>query len=140
MLPTLLLLSLLGMKMLTTAVAAGSGLVGGTFAPSLFLGGMVGASFHNIVSWLFENAAHHGTSVTLASPMMQMGGLPAYTMVGAATVLAAVFRAPLTASLLLFEMTRDYGAILPLMAGCGVASVVGDILEAKQESSNRRGK
>ena len=133
MLPTLLLLQLLGIKMLTTAVAAGSGLVGGTFAPSLFLGGMVGASFHNIASWLFENAAHHGTSITLASPILQMADLPAYTMVGAATVLAAVFRAPLTASLLLFEMTRDYGAILPLMASTGVAAVVGDILEAKQE-------
>lgn len=133
MLPTLLLVTLLGVKMLTTAVAAGSGLVGGTFAPSLFLGGMVGASFHNVVSWLLESAAHHGT-ITLASPMLQMADLPAYTMVGAAAVLAAVFRAPLTASLLLFELTRDYAAILPLMASSGVASVVGDILDVKRET------
>ena len=132
-LPTLLLLQLLGMKMLLTAVSAGSGLVGGTFAPSLFLGGMVGASFHNIASGFFATAAQHGSGVFLATPMLQMADLPAYTMVGAATVLAAVFRAPLTASLLLFEMTRDYGAILPLMASSGVASIVGDILEAKQE-------
>ena len=60
MMPTLLLLTLLGVKMLTTAVAAGSGLVGGTFALSLFLGGMVGASFHNIVSWLFETQPSMG--------------------------------------------------------------------------------
>ncbi|CAB9528777.1 exchange transporter ClcA [Seminavis robusta] len=139
MLPTLLLLTLLGVKMTTTAVAAGSGLVGGTFAPSLFLGGMVGASFHNIVSWLLQNAANHGT-ITLASPMIQMADLPAYSMVGAATVLAAVFRAPLTATLLLFELTRDYGAILPLMASTGVASLVADILDVKDETrkTNRR--
>lgn len=133
MLPTFLLLALFGVKTMTTAVAAGSGLVGGTFAPSLFLGGMVGASFHNIASWLLENAANHGT-ITLASPMLQMADLPAYTMVGAATVLAAMFRAPLTASLLLFELTRDYGAILPLMASTGVASMVGDILDVKRET------
>ena len=94
---------------------------------------MVGASFHNIASKFFSHAAQHGSGIALASPMLQMADLPAYTVVGAATVLAAVFRAPLTASLLLFEMTRDYGAILPLMACSGVASVVGDILEAKQE-------
>jgi len=135
MLPSLLLVQLLGIKMATTAIAAGSGLVGGTFAPSLFHGGMIGALFHNVASSIFESASHHGTSISLASPMLQISGLPAYTMVGAATVLAANFRAPLTATLLLFEMTRDYGAILPLMAGTGIASVVGDILEAKQELS-----
>ena len=47
-LPTTTLLELLVVKMFTTAVSTGSGLVGGTFAPSLFLGGMLGASFHNI--------------------------------------------------------------------------------------------
>mmetsp|Transcript_56859 Transcript_56859/g.138422 ORF Transcript_56859/g.138422 Transcript_56859/m.138422 type:complete len:585 (+) Transcript_56859:87-1841(+) len=132
-LPTLLLLTLLGVKMVTTGIAAGSGLVGGTFAPSLFLGGILGASYHNIASWLLASAAHHG-SITLASPMLQLADLPAYTMVGAATVLAAVFRAPLTASLLLFELTRDYGVILPLMASSGVASIVGDILDIKFET------
>jgi H+/Cl- antiporter ClcA len=136
MLPTLLLFTLLGVKMTTTAVAAGSGLVGGTFAPSLFLGGMVGAFFHNVATWVFHHTASHGT-ITLASPMIQMADLPAYAMVGSASVLAAVFRAPLTASLLLFELTRDYGVILPLMASSGVASVVGDILERKQERSQQ---
>ena len=56
-------------------------------------------------------------------------------MVGAASVLAALFRAPLTASLLLFELTRDYDVILPLMASAGVASLVGDILDDKLEQS-----
>ncbi len=54
-------------------------------------------------------------------------------MVGAASVLAALFRAPLTASLLLFELTRDYDVILPLMASAGIGSLVGDLIESKME-------
>ena len=49
------------------------------------------------------------------------------------SVLAALFRAPLTASLLLFEVTRNYDVILPLMASAGVGSIVGDILEDRLE-------
>lgn len=55
--------------------------------------------------------------------------MPAFAMVGAASVLAALFRAPLTASLLLFECTGNYDVILPLMASAGVASLTGDIVE-----------
>jgi H+/Cl- antiporter ClcA len=63
-------------------------------------------------------------------PIVQgISGLPAFAMVGAASVLAALFRAPLTASLLLFECTRNYDVILPLMASAGVASLTGDIVE-----------
>lgn len=52
------------------------------------------------------------------------------------SVLAALFRAPLTASLLLFEVTRNYDVILPLMASAGVGSIVGDILEDRFERPN----
>ena len=125
-LPTMLLLTLLVVKTIATALAAGSGLVGGTFAPALFLGAMTGAAFHNIMAGLFQS----GT--------MQLADVPAYAMVGAACLLAALFRAPLTASLLLFELTRDYDVILPLMASAGVGSVVGDIIEAKVEGAKVR--
>ena len=125
-LPTLLLLTLLVMKTIATALAAGSGLVGGTFAPALFLGAMTGAAFHNIMTGLFQ----FGT--------IQLADVPAYAMVGAACLLAALFRAPLTASLLLFELTRDYDVILPLMASAGVGCVVGDIIEAKVEGAKVR--
>jgi H+/Cl- antiporter ClcA len=97
-LPTTLLLSLLLVKIFTTGVSAGSGLVGGTFAPSLFLGAMTGGAFHNIVSFLL---IHFNGAAGLA---WEIADIPAYAMVGAASVLAALFRAPLTASLLLFEM------------------------------------
>ena len=59
-------------------------------------------------------------------------------MVGSASVLAALFRAPLTASLLLFELTRDYDVILPLMASAGVGSLVNDMVEQKFERLRRR--
>jgi H+/Cl- antiporter ClcA len=58
-----------------------------------------------------------------------VSGLPAFAKVGAASVLAALYRAPLTASLLLFECTGNYDVILPLMASAGVASLTGDIVE-----------
>lgn len=129
---TTTLLSLLVVKIIATALAAGSGLVGGTFAPSLFLGAMVGASFHNIMSYLFQFGVQ-GELGLFGGYAMQLADVPAYAMVGAASVLAALFRAPLTASLLLFELTRDYDVILPLMASAGVGSLVGDIIEAKVE-------
>ena len=50
-----------------------------------------------------------------------------YATVGAASVLAAAFRAPLTASMLLFELTRDYDVVLPLVASAGVAALVVEI-------------
>lgn len=130
--PTTTLLSLLVIKTIATALAAGSGLVGGTFAPALFLGAMAGASFHNIMNSLFLFGVQ-GDLGFIGGYAMQLADVPAYAMVGAASVLAALFRAPLTASLLLFELTRDYDVILPLMASAGVGSVVGDIIEAKVE-------
>jgi len=139
-LPTSLLLSLLFVKMTMTAISAGSGLVGGTFAPSLFFGAMTGASFHNIVSDLLVEAMKlfGGVGFLTGLPVLELADVPAYAMVGAASVLAALFRAPLTASLLLFELTRDYDVILPLMASAGVGSIVGDILEGKVERLEER--
>jgi H+/Cl- antiporter ClcA len=137
--PTVLLLSLLFVKIFTTAISAGSGLVGGTFAPSLFMGGMVGASFHNIISWLFHLACGSDALQVMAGGpiILALADVPAYAMVGAASVLAALYRAPLTASLLLFELTRDYDVILPLMASAGVGSLVSDLVEHKFERLTR---
>jgi H+/Cl- antiporter ClcA len=129
--PTITLLTLLAAKIFTTAVAAGSGLVGGTFAPSLFLGGMCGASFHNIVQFLFTSF-----DVTAVGGFWALSDVPAYAMVGAASTLAALFRAPLTASLLLFELTRNYDILIPLLASAGVGSLVSDIVESNIEARN----
>ena len=112
------ILSLLMVKMVATALAAGSGLVGGTFAPSLFLGAMTGAAFHQVAA-----------NVLPMTYLNEIADGPAYAIVGSASVLAALFRAPLTASLLLFELTKDYDVILPLMVSAGIGSVVADIIE-----------
>ena len=139
--PTSVLLAILLVKSVATAVSTGSGLVGGTFAPALFLGGVTGASFHNIMSSLYQLAAVNlaGFGIGLGSSnILILADLPAYAMVGSASVLAALFRAPLTASLLLFELSRDYDVILPLIASAGVGSIVADILDDKFEREKER--
>jgi len=125
---TMLLLSLLLTKIVATAVATGSGLVGGTFAPSLFLGALMGAALHNVAQAAMQLGDLHW-----GLPVYELADVAAYSMVGAGSVLAALFRAPLTATLLMFELTRNYESILPLMAAAGVGSVVADILEAVTE-------
>jgi Voltage gated chloride channel len=100
-------------------------LVGGLFAPTLFFGGMLGALFHNIFAFLFVRIGR------------DLAELPAYAMIGSASFLASVFRAPLTGSLILFECTREYDVILPLMASAGWASVVADVLEIWKSSERK---
>lgn len=107
--PISLSLSLLLAKLAMTAVSSGSGLVGGLFAPAMFLGASLGAAYGTALKSIPAIVA-----LNVAAP-------PAYAMVGMAAVLAASVRAPLTAILLLFELTRDYRIILPLMAAVGLS-------------------
>jgi len=135
-LSTELLLSLLFAKIFTTAISAGSGLVGGTLAPSLFLGGVTGAAFHNVLCSLFLNfnipqAIPNADSTQV---LFNLAGVPVYSIIGAASVLASLFDAPLTASLLLFEETRNYDILLPLLASTGIATLSSDIIENKIEN------
>ena len=53
-------------------------------------------------------------------------------MIGAASVLSAIFKAPLTGSILLFELTRDYQIIIPLMASAGLGSLVIEVIDDRQ--------
>jgi H+/Cl- antiporter ClcA len=104
-----LLVVLLVMKLLMTATSAGSGFVGGLFAPAMFLGASFGSAYAKILAVVAPNVGQY-----MAAP-------PAYAMVGMAAVLAASVRAPLTAILMLFELTRDYRIVLPLMAAVGLS-------------------
>ncbi len=108
--PLLTLLALIGVKLLATAVSNASGFVGGGFAPSLFLGAVLGSCYGQLLGegWL---------QLPVAEP-------PAYAMVGMAAVLAGSARAPLTALLLLFELTRDIRIVLPLMAAAGLSAAL----------------
>lgn len=104
-----LLVALLIVKMIMTAISVGSGFVGGIFAPSMFLGAALGSAYAKILALIAPNIGTY-----MAAP-------PAYAMVGMAAVLAASVRAPLTSILLLFELTRDYRIVLPLMAAVGLS-------------------
>ncbi|MFQ5578321.1 MAG: chloride channel protein, partial [Anaerolineae bacterium] len=91
---------LLVLKLIATSLTLGSGGSGGVFAPSLFMGAMLGASYELVVNGLFPGIA--------APP-------GAYALVGMGAVFAASAHVPITAVIILFELTGDYRIILPLM-------------------------
>ncbi len=93
-------------KILATGLTLGSGNAGGVFAPSLFIGAMLGGAFGWVVTALFPQVS---------------AGLGAYALVGMGGFLAAATHAPMTAMFLIFEMTGEYSVILPIM----FASVIG---------------
>lgn len=105
-----LLVALLVGKILLTAVSMGSGLIGNTLGPALFVGAVLGSAYHQ---GLMELGLPAG---------LQLAPQSAYALVGMAAVWAGTIRAPLTAILLLFEVTREYRLVLPLMAAVGVCS------------------
>ena len=95
-----LMLILIVLKLLATCLTLGSGNSGGIFAPSLFTGAVAGGSFGYLMHILFPSVtATHG----------------AYALVGMAGMIAAATHAPITALIIIYEMTRDYRIILPLM-------------------------
>ncbi len=98
--PLTVLIVLMTVKLIVTPVSIGGEFQGGVFAPSLFVGAMLGGTVGMIGNILFP-------SLHIAPA--------AFAMVGMAAVLAGTVHAPLTAILLLFEMTHDYRIILPLM-------------------------
>lgn len=108
-----ILLVLLFAKMVLTPISLGGGFQGGVFAPSLYLGAALGGAF--------------GLGMEKLLPALQITP-PAFAMVGMAAVLAGAVRAPLTAILLLFEMTNDYRIILPLMFAVIISTLVSERL------------
>ncbi len=96
-------------KMLATAITLGSGGSGGIFAPSLFIGSCLGGTYGALLH-------EHYPDIT--------GGQGAYAMVGMAAVFTAAARAPLTAIMILFELTGNYEIILPVMTAAVTATIV----------------
>lgn len=103
-----LLLTLIPVKLGLTVVSYATGWVGGLFAPALFLGAALGSAYGQVLGMGLAPL------VTIADP-------PAYAMVAMAALLACSTRAPLTAILLLLELTRNYLIILPAMAAVGLS-------------------
>ncbi|KAL2248789.1 UNVERIFIED_CONTAM: Chloride channel protein CLC-e [Sesamum indicum] len=112
-----LLLQLVAVKIVATSLCRASGLVGGYYAPSLFIGGATGMAYGKIVGHLISesNPIFHLSILEVASPQ-------AYGLVGMAATLAGVCQVPLTAVLLLFELTQDYRIVLPLLGAVGLSS------------------
>lgn len=110
----LVLFSLIGVKILATSITLGSGGSGGIFAPSLFVGAMTGSLLGWWAGVLFPGIA--------ASP-------GAYALVGMGALVAGTTHAPITAILIIFELTNDYKIILPLMISCIIASLMASFLK-----------
>ncbi|MFQ6125337.1 MAG: chloride channel protein [Candidatus Heimdallarchaeota archaeon] len=102
---TLLLLCIF--KLIATACTIGSGGSGGVFAPSLFIGAMLGAAYGHFVTILFPGT-HSG----------------AYAVVAMAALFAGAARAPLTVIFMTMELTGDYLMILPLMGAVSLSYLV----------------
>lgn len=102
-------LVLIFVKILATSITLGSGGSGGIFAPSLFMGAMLGAFFGYVVNMIFpESTAQPG-----AYALVAMGGLVAGTT-----------RAPITAIIIVFELTKETSIILPLMITCTISMIL----------------
>ncbi|HUG86909.1 MAG TPA: chloride channel protein [Euzebya sp.] len=104
---------LLVAKLLASVVSISSGSPVGNFAPSLFLGASLGG------------AIGHAAATLLPDAGIRPG---AYALVGMAAVFGATAKAPLTGILLVFELTNDYGLVLPLMLATGLATFLADRL------------
>lgn len=108
------MLLLVFVKLVATSLSLGSGGSGGIFAPSLFLGTMVGGFFGGVVHQIIPQY-----SATAG----------AYSLVGMGAVVAGATHAPITAILIIFELTNDYKIILPLMISTIIATVLTTKLE-----------
>lgn len=120
-----LLAQLAAAKVVATALCKGSGLVGGLYAPSLMIGAAVGAVFGGSAAELINSAIPGNAAV--AQPQ-------AYALVGMAATLASVCSVPLTSVLLLFELTKDYRILLPLMGAVGLAIWVPSVANQAKET------
>jgi len=104
-----LMILLVFAKILATSITLGAGGSGGVFAPSLFIGGMLGGAYGYIMNLLFPDIT---------------AGYGAYALAGMAALFSGVSRATLTSIIILFEMTRDYEIILPLLLSCVVSDAI----------------
>lgn len=102
-------LALVFIKILATSITLGSGGSGGIFAPSLFMGAMLGYFFGSFVHQYFPEVS--------ATP-------GAYALVAMGGLVAGTTRAPITAIIIVFELTNDYNIILPLMVTCIISTIL----------------
>jgi CIC family chloride channel protein len=105
--------TLLLVKLLATVITLGSGGSGGVFAPSLFMGAMLGDTFGQMANRFFP---------TITAPP------GAYALVGMSAFFGGAAHAPVTSILILFEMTGDYRIILPLMLATVMSTLISRVI------------
>jgi CIC family chloride channel protein len=108
-----LMFAMVALKILATSITIGSGGSGGVFAPSLFIGSMLGGSLGLLFAQLVPGVP---------------GPPGAYALVGMGAVFAGATQASMTAVLIIFEMTGDYKIILPLMLAVVTATLISGVL------------
>ncbi|HZD51599.1 MAG TPA: chloride channel protein [Woeseiaceae bacterium] len=96
-------------KLVASGISLGGGFGGGVFSPSLFLGAMAGGAFGDLVELVYPAGS---------------AGYSAYTVVGMAAVAGAVLGAPLSTTLIVFEMTGDYALTLAVLLATIISSVL----------------
>lgn len=97
------------LKIIATTMCYSSGNAGGIFGPSLFIGAMIGATVGGVAHALLPDYT---------------AGPGAYALVGMGTAFAGIVRTPLTSVIMIFELTRDYTIIVPLMISNLIAFVI----------------
>ena len=95
-----MMLLLLALKIVATATSYSSGNAGGIFGPSLFIGAMLGGVVGHVAHTLLPD---------------HTGNAGAYALVGMGAAFAGIIRTPMTSVIMIFELTRDYTIIVPLM-------------------------
>lgn len=97
------------LKTVATAGCYASGNAGGIFGPSLFIGAMLGGAVGSAAHHLFPDYT---------------GSVGAYALVGMGTTFAGIIRTPLTSVIMIFEVTRDYSIIVPLMVSNLISFII----------------
>jgi len=104
-----LLFALFIFKFLATVISHGFGFSGGVFSPALVIGAMLGGTYGMIVSSIFPEIS---------------SGAQAYSLIGMAAMASAVLGAPISTTLIIFELTGDYTLTIAVMCGCVVSTLV----------------
>jgi CIC family chloride channel protein len=109
-----MIIMLAALKIVATAMCYASGNAGGIFGPSMFIGAMIGGAVGSLVHSVFPAST---------------GNVGAYALVGMGTAFAGIIRTPLTSVIMIFEVTRDYTIIVPLMISNLIAFFVSQKLQ-----------
>lgn len=151
---TPLIIELLALKVFLSAFSLGSGLIGkfntipiilphscvldlkgGVFAPALFFGAAVGSAYQKLMSGVVFNILEVVSTWNLDEKTLNdffnfftIANAPAYATVGAAATLGSLFRAPLTSSMLLFELTQNHDIVLPVLISTGLGGLFAELI------------